>query len=50
MHIPEIWNESEDLARDLVDWGMSVPPRPDQTKDLESILLENVGLKEEKCE
>lgn len=44
VHIPEIWNESEDVRRDLVDWGMSVPPRPDQVEDLESLLLKHVDL------
>ena len=50
MHVPEIWDESEDFARNLVDWSMSVPPRPDQAKDLESVLLKNLCLKEKKCE
>lgn len=40
----KVWNESEDLGRDLVDGCDSVPPRPDQQEDIEGVLLESVKL------
>jgi hypothetical protein len=45
--VPEVWNDSEDFGWDPVDWGEAVPPEPNETKDLESVLLENVDLKSE---
>ena len=44
--IPEVWNEDEDLGRDLIDWCEPVPPGSDQAEDLGSVLLESANLKE----
>ena len=47
--VPEIWNENEDLWRDLVDQREPVSPVPDEAEDLKSVLLENANLEEEMC-
>ena len=47
---PEIWNEREDLGRDLVDWCEMVLPESDQAEDLGRVLLETTDLKEGMCE
>jgi len=43
--IQKVWNESEDFGRDLVDRSDPVPPGPDQLKDIEKVLLDDVELK-----
>jgi hypothetical protein len=45
--VPEVRNDSEDFGRDPVDRGEAVPPEPNETEDLESVLLESVDLKSE---
>ena len=42
--IPEIRDEGEDFWRDPADRGEAVLPGPNETEDLESVLLENLNL------
>ena len=42
---PEVWDQTEDLGGDSVDWGKLVPPGSNQAEDLESTPLERIDLK-----
>ena len=48
MRVPEVRNKGEDFGWDPVNWAESVFQGPDQAEDLDSVLLENIELKESK--
>ena len=42
--IQKVWNEGEDVARDLADWCEHVFPNANQAEDFERVSLESVDL------
>ena len=42
--VPKVWDESEDVGRDLVDWCHRIPPEPNQVEDLKNALFQNIEL------
>ena len=42
--IQKVWNEGEDVGRDLADWCEHVFPNANQAEDFERVSLESVDL------
>ena len=43
--LPEVRNDREDFWRDPADRSEAIPPGPNETEDLECVLLEDLNLK-----